>query len=147
MLETLDHTIRIGSTPTFYISICISTLPTQHTTFKYGIRHRIRGPWTVRRIYVLTKEGYFHVLVFYALFCKRNRKQFSLCFPYVVETRVKLIETFEIAWKHFALWARVPITSISRSPKLPLAYFYLTIIVTEVEMISLNIYRATKRRM
>ena len=33
MLETLDYTIRIGSTPTFYISICISTLPTQHTTF------------------------------------------------------------------------------------------------------------------
>ena len=27
------YTIRIGSTPTFYISICISTLPTQHTTF------------------------------------------------------------------------------------------------------------------
>ena len=23
MLETLDYTIRIGSTPTFYISICI----------------------------------------------------------------------------------------------------------------------------
>ena len=51
MLETLDYTIRIGSTPnflyfdlylysayaahyvSFYISICISTLPTQHTTF------------------------------------------------------------------------------------------------------------------
>ena len=33
MLETLDYTIRIGSTPTFYISICISTLPTQHTSF------------------------------------------------------------------------------------------------------------------
>ena len=34
MLETLDYTIRIGSTTTFlYISICISTLPTQHTTF------------------------------------------------------------------------------------------------------------------
>ena len=30
-LETLDFTLRIGSTPTFYISICISTLPTQHT--------------------------------------------------------------------------------------------------------------------
>ena len=27
------YTIRIGSTPTFYISICISTLPTQHTAF------------------------------------------------------------------------------------------------------------------
>ena len=33
MLETLDYTIRIGSTQTFYISICISTLPTQDTTF------------------------------------------------------------------------------------------------------------------
>ena len=32
-LETLDFTIRIGSTPTFYISACIWTLPTQHTTF------------------------------------------------------------------------------------------------------------------
>ena len=31
MLETLDFTIRIGSTPTIYISICLSTLPTQHT--------------------------------------------------------------------------------------------------------------------
>ena len=29
----IDKTIRIGSTPpTFYTSICISTLPTQHTT-------------------------------------------------------------------------------------------------------------------
>ena len=26
MLETLDHTIRIGSTTTFYISICIVLL-------------------------------------------------------------------------------------------------------------------------
>ena len=32
MLETLDYTIRIGSTPTFFISICISTLPTQYTS-------------------------------------------------------------------------------------------------------------------
>ena len=32
-LETLDFTNRIGSTTTFYISICISTLPTQHTAF------------------------------------------------------------------------------------------------------------------
>ena len=31
MLETLDYTIRIASTLSF--SICISTLPTQHTTF------------------------------------------------------------------------------------------------------------------
>ena len=33
MLETLDHTIRIGSTRPFCISICISTLPTQHTMY------------------------------------------------------------------------------------------------------------------
>ena len=31
-LEKLDFTLNIGST-TFYISICVSTLPTQHTTF------------------------------------------------------------------------------------------------------------------
>ena len=30
MLETLDYTICIGSTSTFYISICICILPTQH---------------------------------------------------------------------------------------------------------------------
>ena len=36
MLETLDYTIRIGSIHRpFYISICISTLPTQHTMFIY----------------------------------------------------------------------------------------------------------------
>ena len=35
MLETLDYTIRIGSIHRpFYISICISTLPTQHTCNK-----------------------------------------------------------------------------------------------------------------
>ena len=34
MLETLDHTIRIGSTPTFlYFDLYLNTLPTQHTTF------------------------------------------------------------------------------------------------------------------
>ena len=33
MLETLDNSIRIGRP--FYISICISTLPTQHTTHVY----------------------------------------------------------------------------------------------------------------
>ena len=33
MLEMLDYTIRIGSTPTIFISICISILPMQHTTF------------------------------------------------------------------------------------------------------------------
>ena len=34
MLETLDYTIRIGSTPTFlYFDLYLYTLPTQHTTF------------------------------------------------------------------------------------------------------------------
>ena len=35
-------TFRIGSTPTFHISICISTLPTQHTVFLHiwGLRLR-----------------------------------------------------------------------------------------------------------
>ena len=54
MLETLDYTIHIGSTPTFlyfdlylysayaahqpfYISICISTLPTEHITIRLCI--------------------------------------------------------------------------------------------------------------
>ena len=37
MLETLNYTIRIGSIHRpFYISICISTLPTQHTIFIYN---------------------------------------------------------------------------------------------------------------
>ena len=31
--ETLDFAFYIDSTPTFYITICISTLPTQNTTF------------------------------------------------------------------------------------------------------------------
>ena len=30
----LDFAVYIGSTPTLYISICILTLPTQHTTFR-----------------------------------------------------------------------------------------------------------------
>ena len=34
MLETLDYTIRIDSTPTFlYFDLYLSTLPTQLTTF------------------------------------------------------------------------------------------------------------------
>ena len=36
-LETLDYTIRIGSTPTFLYSIRISTLPTQHTMLIYSL--------------------------------------------------------------------------------------------------------------
>ena len=39
MLKTLDFTIRIGSTSTFSISICISTLPTQHTSFILRLFH------------------------------------------------------------------------------------------------------------
>ena len=40
------------------------------------------------------KKGYFHVLVFYGLFYKRNRKHvFSLVFPaYVIETLVEVWE-------------------------------------------------------
>ena len=34
MLETLDHTIRIGSTPTFlYFDLYLYSAYTQHTTF------------------------------------------------------------------------------------------------------------------
>ena len=37
MLEMLDYTIRIGSTPIFlYFDLYISTLPTQHTTFTFN---------------------------------------------------------------------------------------------------------------
>ena len=45
------------------------------------------------------KEGYFHVLVFYWLFYKRNRKQFFLCSHR--NTRGSL-EELEIAWKHLS---------------------------------------------
>ena len=42
MLKTLDYTIRIGSIHRpFYISICISTLSTQHTTFIDMARSRL----------------------------------------------------------------------------------------------------------
>ena len=52
------------------------------------------------------KEDYLHVLVFYGLFYKRNRKRFPPC-----------SHTLQ---KHF-LRARV-LTSIFRSPKLPLVF-------------------------
>ena len=38
------------------------------------------------------KEAYFHGLVFYALFYKRNTKHFFHVFPYVIETLVKVWE-------------------------------------------------------
>ena len=38
------------------------------------------------------KEGYFHVLAFYGLFYKRNRKHLFPCFPYVIETFVEVWE-------------------------------------------------------
>ena len=63
------------------------------------------------------KEGYFHVLVFYGLFYKRNRKHFFPCSIRYRNTRGSL-EKLEIVWKHSRYGARVP-TSISRSPKLP----------------------------
>ena len=33
------------------------------------------------------KEDYFHVLVSYELFYKRNRKHFFSCFPYVIHNK------------------------------------------------------------
>ena len=48
------------------------------------------------------KEGYFHVLVFYGLFYKTNRKHFFLC-SHVIETPI----------------------SISHSPKLPLVFLQM----------------------
>ena len=38
------------------------------------------------------KEDYLHVLVFYGLFYKRNRKCLFPVFPYVIETLVKVWE-------------------------------------------------------
>ena len=60
------------------------------------------------------KEDYFHVLVFYGLFYKRNRKSFF-------SFRGSLGE-LEIVCKHSHYGARVP-TSISRSLKLPLVFY------------------------
>ena len=41
MLETLDYTIRIDSIHrSFYFSISISTLPTQHNTFMLAVTPR-----------------------------------------------------------------------------------------------------------
>ena len=45
------------------------------------------------------KEGYFHVLVFYGLFYRRNRKIFSSVSIRSRNTRGSL-EELEIAWKH-----------------------------------------------
>ena len=39
MLETLEYTIRIGSSPTFLYFDFISTLPTQHATFNTVYLH------------------------------------------------------------------------------------------------------------
>ena len=44
-------------------------------------------------------EGYFHVLVFYGLFYKRNRKHFPRVLIRYRNTRGSLGE-LEIAWKH-----------------------------------------------
>ena len=46
--EMLDFAFYIGSTPTFYISICISALSTQHTTLispfgEHGWRMQLAG--------------------------------------------------------------------------------------------------------
>ena len=47
----------------------------------------------------LDKEDYFHVLVFYGLFYKRNRKHFPLLPIRYRNTRGSL-EKLEMAWKH-----------------------------------------------
>ena len=42
MLETLDYTIRIGSTPTFlYFDLYLYRLPTQHTAFISYLSHSV----------------------------------------------------------------------------------------------------------
>ena len=46
------------------------------------------------------KEGYFHVLVFYGLFYKRNRKQFFLCSHIRYRNTSESLGELEIAWKH-----------------------------------------------
>ena len=52
---------------------------------------------TVWRIHGFGKEGYFHVLLFYGLFYKRNRKHFFHVFPaYVIETLVEVWENFNL---------------------------------------------------
>ena len=42
------------------------------------------------------KEGYFHVLVFYGLFYKRNIKYFFTVFPYVIETPAEVWENSKL---------------------------------------------------
>ena len=48
-LETLDFAFYIGIAPTFYISICIWTLPSQHTMF---IKLLIRLKVTISQIFI-----------------------------------------------------------------------------------------------
>ena len=42
------------------------------------------------------KEGYFHVLVFYGLFYKRNRKHFPPCSHTLIETLVEVWENSKL---------------------------------------------------
>ena len=79
------------------------------------------------RIYAIMHEQYgeftrfFNVLVFHALFYKRNRKHFPLC----SRTLQKHSWKFEITQncvETLALRTRVIPTSISRSPKLPFVF-------------------------
>ena len=44
------------------------------------------------------EEDYFHVLVFYGLFYKRNRRHFPM-FPYVIETLVEVWENSKLRGK------------------------------------------------
>ena len=46
------------------------------------------------------KEDYFHVLVFYGLFYKRNRKHFSPCSHTVYKHSRGSLGELEITWKH-----------------------------------------------
>ena len=46
------------------------------------------------------KEGYFHILVFYGLFYKRNRKHFFFRVPIRYRNTRESLGELEIAWKH-----------------------------------------------
>ena len=59
----------------------------------YAIAHTVmNGTENLR----FDKEDYFHVLVFYWLFYRRNRKPIFPVFPYVIETLVKVWENSKL---------------------------------------------------
>ena len=57
MLEMLDFTIHIGSTPTF--SICISTLPTQYTMFMTNNNMTTTNMTTTWHVHVHAITSYY----------------------------------------------------------------------------------------